>query len=438
MTGPEIPIGRTKILVPGRGGELLTRQRLLNILYKLIDRKLVVVSAPAGYGKTSLLIDFAHHCELPCCWLALDPLDAELQRFIAYFIAAIKQRFPKFGNQSISMLTGMVSLEGGMEPLLITLVNEIFDNIPEHFIIVLDDFHLVEPSEPIISFVKRFTELAGENCHLIVSARSRPRLSDLTLLLARRQAGFVDFSDLAFTTEEIQALLAQNQHLHLSEHDAHKLIEETEGWITGLQLIDLDSGQQGRPKHTPLSVADANVFDYLAIQVLESQTESLQLFLLRSSLLEEFDANLSEAVLSRFYSVPQNWSMLIRSIIEKNLFALPVGADSQWVRYHHLFRDYLHSRLRTERPDEVRPILQGLAQHQENEAEWEKAYLLYKEIGDMNALGDLIERAGTPMVQHALLTLESWLKDLPPSLTQRRPVLLSLSGAAQSTTGDLH
>ncbi|MCL4528322.1 MAG: tetratricopeptide repeat protein [Chloroflexi bacterium] len=331
----------------------------------------------------------------------------------------------------------MTSLENGMEPLLVTLVNEIYDDIHEHFVLVLDDFHLLDDVQAIQYFVNRFTQLVGENCHLILSSRSLPGLQDLTLLVAREQVGGLDFSDLTFTPEEIQALLAQNQQIRLSDDDAQKLIEATEGWITGLQFTDLNQLQSGGLSFQSSHAVGISVFDYLGEQALEHQTEALQLFLLRSSLLEEFDAKLCEEVLASFYSEHQNWPKLIETIVQKNLFVLPMGANGQWIRYHHLFRDYLQERMRGERPDEVFPILQRLAQFQEKQGQWERAYQLYKQLGNMDALADMIERAGIPMYQNAMLTLENWLKDLPPSIAQNRAGLLSLRGAVESAKGNV-
>ncbi len=436
MVATEIPISKTKIIIPRRRAELLSRGRLLSALFDHLDRKLIMVTAPAGYGKTSLLIDLAHQSELPFCWLALDPLDREPQRFIAYFIAAITEHFPHFGNRSQSILNSLTSLEEGMERLLVTLVNEIYDDIPEHFVLVVDDFHYLDEVTPIHYLVNRFIQLIGENCHLVLSSRSLTELSDIPLLVAREQVGGLDFSDLSFRQEEIQALLAQNQNIHLSDEDARKLVEATEGWITGLQFTDLDLIKSGEKSFRAPHAMGVSVFDYLGQQVLQHQTESLQLFLMRSSLLEEFDTTMCEKTLGPLYSAPQNWSSYLETIVQKNLFILPVGTDGQWLRYHHLFRDYLQQRFRKECPEEVDPILQRLAEFHESHEEWEKAYQLHKQLGDNNALADMIERAGIPMYQHGLITLESWLKDLPPSISRNRPGLLSLRGVIETIKGN--
>ena len=428
-----VPVSKTKIIPPKRRSELLRRKRLLELLFEALDKKLTLVSAPAGYGKTSLLIDFADLDELPCCWLSLDELDRDPQRFASYFIAALAERFPEFGVQSKSVLEGMQSFEQDMERLLVTLINELYEQVKEHFTFVLDDFHLLEDVSSINEFVNRFAQLVDDNCHLVISSRRLAGLKDMPVFVAKDQVSGLNFADLAFKAEELQALALQNGGLQLTDEEASRLIEEAEGWITGLQFSDSNVLRGG--SKPPTFGNKANLHEYFGHQVLDRQSPELRLFVLRSSLLDEFDAVLCESVLSPLYTQPQDWQFWIKAISQNNLFALPVGEDGRWLRYHHLFRDYIRERFERECPEEVHPILIRLQTAYESMGEWAKAHYICSKLDDMDALAELVERAGSPMLVNAHLTVESWLNELPPSMLRTRPGLLSLRGMIAQLKG---
>jgi LuxR family maltose regulon positive regulatory protein len=428
MPSRSIPISKTKIIVPYRRPELLSRPRLLESMQPLLDNKLLLLSAPAGYGKTSLLIDLAHNVDMPVCWLSLDLLDRDPQRFLAYLIASLAEQFPHIGEASRPQLKRLKSIEQDAESLLVTLTNEIYDQIEDDFLLIIDDFHLLDDFPVISALVNRFLELVMENCHVLLSSRSLPNLDDVTLMVAREQVAGLSHAELAFNSREAQALYAQNHHQHLSEEAARELIDQTSGWITGMVL----SNSPGMTR-----VSGVDTFSYLGQQVLDQQPEPVREFLMRTSLPEEFNSEFCEFVLGPFYAEPQNWFNFMNLIFEKNLFILPLGDDGRWLRYHPLFREFLQTRLREERPHEVQPILERMVLAYEKAGEWENAYFTCKQLNVPGALAGVIERSGTAMLQTALVTLEGWINGLPPAMVRTRPGLISLRGPLLALKGNL-
>lgn len=427
MAPTPIPISKTKIVVPPRRADLLSRPRLLESLQAALDNKLILLSAAAGYGKTSLLIDLARSVEMPVCWLSLDQLDRDPQRFMAYLIATLSERFPKVGESSQILLNNLKTIETDAESLLVTLINELYDQVEEDYLIVMDDYHLLDDVPVISSLVNRFLQLVDENCHVIIASRTLPELDDVSLMVAREQVTGLSQAELAFEPREIQAFYAKNNREYLSDERANQIFQETGGWITGMVLSN------PLEKH----ITGVDMFSYLATEVLNRQPPHLREFLLRTSLPEEFNAEFCEIVIGPFRPKPENWLAIMGTILEKNLFVLPLDEDGRWLRYHPLFREFLQSRLRRERPHEIGPMLERMVKAYEAMAEWEKAYFTCKQLNDLDALADVIERAGTPMLQTALVTLEGWINSLPPAIIRTRPGLISLRGAISRMKGNL-
>ena len=433
------PITRTKLIIPRRRDEIVTRQRLLTILNDLLDLKLIIVAAPAGYGKTSLLIDFASHTEWPICWLSLDPLDQDPFRFISHFIAALQARFPEFGKNSLSVLNSVPQSQLDIPAIVSTIANDIYEHITEHFIFMLDDYQLVEDGELVNQFINSFLQAADENVHLMVSSRRLLTLSDMPLLVARNQVGGLSFEEISFTSREIQELLLKNYHITITDKSADEITQQTEGWITGLllstQLLEDEIGERIRTAR----VSGVNLYDYMAQQVFEQQPEEIRLFLLRTSILEEYDAQRCKRVIGKALKITESWQSLIDQVMIRNLFVLPVGdTDDLWLRYHHLFRDFLQARMRKERPEETVAITIALADDFADHQDWEQAFVLYKQVRAMDKMLNLVEKAGPAMVTGGkLLTLKEWMAALPPDIATSRPSLLSLQAAILVNSGEV-
>ncbi|MBX3015333.1 MAG: tetratricopeptide repeat protein [Caldilineaceae bacterium] len=431
-------ITRTKIILPRRRSDLLSRLRLLNLLEDLLDFRLVILIAPAGYGKTFLLVDFAHHIEWPTCWYALDALDRDAYRFYRYFIAAIQQQFPAFGNASLAALESMAIGQGTLDQLVATVVNELYDHVQEHFVLVLDDFYLVDENPEINLFISQFIQQVDENCHLIIASRRLLSLPDMALMVARGYVGGLDFEDLAFEVDELQKLSNQNYGQAISAAEAKTLIEATDGWIIGLLLSTQSKLRSISGRMRLMRASGIDLYDYLAEQVLNQQPIFIQEFLLRTSLLEEFDATLCATILDETWLPPgSSWQDLIDEVLRRNLFVLPLGEEQAWLRYNYVFQEFLQRRIARQRPAEEKLILERLVQLYRAQAEWEKAHYVLKRLGNPADTIALIEDAGIPLLSAGRISLlKTWLAELSPESITAYPVLLIFQGFIKARQGE--
>jgi LuxR family maltose regulon positive regulatory protein len=415
----------TKVILPQRRKDLFTRQRLINLLYDLLDEKLILVIAPAGYGKTSLLIDFSYQVDLPVCWYAVDELDQVPERFFAYFIAALHRRFPKFGEASKVALKALNSFNPDINQLVSVIVNDAYEHIQEHFLIILDDYHLVSKVLQIQTFINRFINESAENCHLVLSSRNLLSLPDLPLLVARSQVGGIGFEELAFRPEEIQSFVLQYYHVTLSEAASHDLARDTEGWITGLMLSAQVMGPGMTNQMRAARVTGVELYTYLAQEILDQQSPEIRDFLLRTAFLDEFDGSLCTAI----WGSGTNWRALINQVVQNNLFVLPVGQDGRWMRYHHLFAEFLRVQFEKERPAQLNGLLHQIAQVYTSRQEWARAHAIYCRIKDDEATAGLVEKAGAALIRNAQFALlANWIDALPAETVNAHPSLISHKG----------
>ena len=427
----------TKVILPRRRFEILSRQRLLDLLENLLEYRLILVTAPAGYGKTSLLIDLAHQVDYPVCWLALDTLDQSIHRFLLHFIAAIQYQFPEFGENSFAVLQSAQQTDMKLDHLVTSIVNEIYEHVSEHFVVVLDDYHLVAESEDVKTFINRFVQEMDENCHLAIASRVMVNLPDLSLLVGRSQVMGLSFDELAFLPGEIKLLIQRNYDQPISDEEADNLANETEGWITSL-LLTAEMQWKGITDQVRVArVSGVDLYDYLAQQVLDQQSQPVRDFLLRSSLLEEFNAEMCQSVLGQAPN-GKSWSHFIENILNSNLFVQPVESDGTWLRYHHLFRDFLQKQLSKEQPHVEDRILRRLLEEYKERLEWEKAYEVCNRLADEADIIDFIKSAGIPLIANGRYSiLAKWIDDLPTEVLSSNPALLAQRGGVAMRQGEI-
>jgi LuxR family transcriptional regulator, maltose regulon positive regulatory protein len=427
------PIIVTKILVPKKATGLYARPRLLNFIHSHLQRKLILVSAAAGYGKTSLLADFAHSTELPVCWYSMDGNDRDPSVLVDYLVATIRYRFPVFGQRTQALLKGGQVLSGNLQPVITTLVNEIFDTIPEYFVLVLDDYHLVADSHAVEEFLDLLLRYLPENCHIILASRTMPRLPLLRLAAYREVAG-LGSDELRFTGEEIQGLLRQEYNLYLPDAAADELARESEGWITGI-LLTTQTFWRGmlqnlsRARGTP-----EQVFQYLATEVFSQQPEEVQRFLLAASILHQMDPVLCDSVLEISDS-----QRLLDWIEKLNLFVTRVEGQETWYKFHHLFQEFLQTRLRQQEPQEHIRLHRRAAAYFEANRNTVEAVHHYLQVEAHEEACRRIAAAAEPLFEAGRVeTLSGWIDSLPRAALDAAPELLVTRARIHTVRGELY
>ncbi|MBI1297035.1 tetratricopeptide repeat protein [bacterium] len=430
-------IAQTKIIIPRRRPDLLSRERLTELLHELADYRLILAVAPAGYGKTSLFIDFAHQSEMSICWYAVDGTDADFSRFITYFVSTIIRRFPQLADTVLSNMDVLLNSRLTVEQIVTVVVNELYEQVHEHFLVIIDDFHLVSDIPEINEFISIFVQMVGEHGHIALLSRSLISLPDLPLMIARSYVGGLSFEELRFQKEEINHLLRHNYGVTLSEDELANLLQSTEGWITGLLLSSLRANAEISNWARLSRVSAVDLYSYLAQQVLDRQPGTTRQFLLQTSMFQEFNAALCARVLG---DAPngQTWQMIIDSVFRNNLFVLKVDDDEDWFRYHHLFQQFLQQTLLEESPEQALLIQQRTGDYYTQRSDWERAYAIFEKLRNTPALINLIKAAGPPLIRSGrYTTLDKWLEALPPEEFTKEPALISLRGTVAVNLGQV-
>ncbi|HMR99090.1 MAG TPA: LuxR C-terminal-related transcriptional regulator [Anaerolineales bacterium] len=411
-----IPILATKIYVPSPPPKAVTRSRLLGQLDAGLHHKLIIISAPAGFGKSTLVSEWIASRKRPAAWLSLDENDNDATRFLRYCIEALRTISLNLGAGILDALQS--SQIPSTESILTALVNEI-TSIPNDFTLVLDDYHLTD-SKSVDDALAFLIEHLPPQMHLIITTREDPSLP-IPRLRARNQLTEIRAADLRFTPSEAAEFLNQVMGLNLAANEVTTLETRTEGWIAGLQLAALSmKGQEDVHGVIQAFAGDHRyIVDYLVEEVLRRQPESIRNFLLETSILDRLSGSLCDAVTNQTESKSK-----LEQLQRGNLFLIPLDDKREWYRYHHLFADVLRMHLTAERSNQVSTLHTRASEWYEQNNLTADAIRHALAGEDLERTAKLIERVLPVMRQSRQEpTLLGWLKTLPDELFHTHPVL---------------
>lgn len=425
-----LPLLETKLYLPKWRDGLVSRPRLLARIHW--ERKLTLVSASAGFGKTTLLAEWVASAPTGrVAWLSLDRCDNDPAFFWTYLIAALQKVQAELGERSHALLHS--PQPPPIESVLVALINDI-NEIEEPFALVLDDYHVIE-TQAIHHAIDFLLGHLPTQMHLVVASRSDPpwplarlrSLGDLTELRA---------ADLRFTPEEVTTFLRQAMGVKLAAADVAALEHRTEGWIAGLQLAALS--MQGRDDVSGFVAAfsgdDRYIVDYLLEEVLQRQSDRVRRFLLQTAILERLSSSLCDAVTA----LPGDSQKMLETIERGNLFITPLDNKRQWYRYHHLFADVLQAHALREEPEQIPSLHQRASEWYEQNGGFSDAIRHALAAQKFERVAGLIEQIWPAMRNRQQeVTALGWLKALPEALIRARPILSVAYGLVLLSTGPL-
>jgi LuxR family maltose regulon positive regulatory protein len=407
---------QTKLQIPRRRTPAVVRSRLNARLDSGIESKLILVSAPAGFGKTTLLTEWVAGTRYPSTWLSLDEHDNELALFLDYFVAALQKVETSLSGAALALLNppGQFPVES-----ITVLINEI-NSIPDHFILVLDDYHTIK-NQSIHKVLSFLIDNVPANMHLVIAARFDPPLN-LARLRGRGQLTELRADDLRFTSEETAEFLNRVMELNLNAEGLDLLDIRSEGWIAGLQMaaLTLKSRTDTAGFIKALSSSRRNTLGYLFENVFNQQTADVQSFLLQTSILDRLSPSLCNAVSQR-----RDSDQTLDEIERANLFVFPLDDEFRWYRYHPLFRELLQHHLSSTHAGMVPVLHLRASEWYEGEDLLTLAVTHAMEARDYDRVARLIERrAGEILSQGEFVTYLNWMDFFPWSVIRMYPDLI--------------
>ena len=432
----------TKINPPPVKTNPVGRQHLLDVLDSGLNPgcKLILVSAPPGYGKTTLVSLWTSNRSFPLGWVSLDVGDNDLARFLTYLAAALENIVP--GAVDLVRNYYQVSNPKSVEAAMVVLLNELAE-VNEPHVLVLDDYHLIT-DQAVHNCLDFFLEHASPHTHLLLASRADPPLP-LARLRARSQLLELRLADLKFSLDEVKVFIEQSAKLELSENQILALSNRTEGWAAGLQMAVLAVQAQPVQENVGSFIAaftgsDRYILDYLVEEVLDHQPAHIQEFLLKTSILNRLDGRLCQALLSeaRIEKAAEaaGSQELLDWLERSNLFVIPLDHERRWFRYHQLFADLLRRRLRQVYPDLILQLHQRASLAYEQLGRLEDAIEHALAAGDAHRAAVLIEQVvESLLIRGEMTTFLRWMHVLPQEVLLDRPLMGLYSVFIQVVSG---
>jgi len=411
----------TKLHIPSVSDKEIIRTDLINKLNDGLNSKLTLISASAGFGKTSILSQWMNICKRPVAWISLDEEHSDISHFLIYLIAALQTIIPGIG-------TGLSAVLLSPQPptprsVLTVLINDIA-NTGDNLILVLDDYHLVDSSvvDDSLSFL---LENLPDQLHMVMATREDPLLP-LARYRVRGELNEIRSADLRFSILETTDFFNRELTLNITDEDIVLLEKRTEGWIAGLQLaaISIQGHKDKKGFINSFSGSNRFVLDYLIEEVLSQQTASIQNFLLQTALFDRFCGDLCDAVIQSF---PDKSQKTLEIIEQANLFIIPLDEKRKWFRYHHLFAELLIQRLNLNDTVDIPELHRRASVWFEKNGLEIEAFKHAIAANDLDRAEILIEGKGMPLIFRGEMALiHNWLVSLRESVFDKRPSLLVL------------
>ena len=418
----------TKLHCPPIPHDGVKRLQLLELLNQNIQRPITLVSAPAGYGKSSLVSDWLQECDIPGGWISLDERDSDLRLFLTYFLAAIQKMFPAAGHETLAMVNA-VSMPP-ISKLVPSLINEL-SGIQQPFVLALDDYHNIQ-EKLVHDLLTELLRHPPPSMHLVVISRHDPPLPFATYR-ARGELTEIGAAELRFTVGETETFLHQALKHEVDNPTVMAWQEKTEGWITGLRLVALSMSHRDDRKAVVLKSPgdDLEARDYLFNEVLSRQPSEIRQKLMSTAILDRFCPSLCDAV-----STPDvepgtgdmsGWDFIAR-LKRQNLFVIPLDRENQWFRYHHLFQQLLKNQLkRYHSAGEIQGLHRRASAWFAEKGLIEEALQHALAAGDINGAIQLVAHAGPQLMDNqAWPDLQRWLQMIPHEAMEQIPELLIL------------